>query len=150
MTGSVLAHGYLDEDVMARLRHVNLRLSELYGLRLSAEEFMTLCRKITQRRVPYSVLRRDHQDRQIMCLKLKGQVVLLVYSPIRQLIHTALDPVRGREPKRRGHSRPRPVSRRHAYAQRRAGGLFSHPECALASVQPSRPLAAQGKRRKNI
>ena len=147
MIRSVLMHRHLDEDVLARLRHVNRRLEQFYALHLSAAEFMGLCRGITERTAPYHVLRRDKQGRQIVRLTLKGMDVLLVYSPTRGLIHTALHPGRGLEAKRRTRLRPRRVSRRHAYAQRGQGGHFKHPECALAAVQGSRPLGAAVKRR---
>ena len=150
MNRSILAHHHLDEDVLARLRHVNLRLEQLYGLRLNAQEFMTLCRNITRRCVPFQVLRSDYQDRQILQLTLKGKVVVLVYSLTREIIHTALHPKRGLQPKRQPRLQPRQGTRRHAYAQRRAGGGFKHGECALAFVQVSRPVGAHGNRRRNV
>ena len=146
MYTSVLAQPFLDEDVLCRLAHVNLRLEQHYGLRLRGGDYLRLCRLIENRRIPFRVLRKDGQNRQVVQVVWKGQVLLLVYSPVRQLLHTALHPERGLAP-RGGQRVPRPrrVTRRHAFAQRGRGGLAKHPECEDAFVQVSRPRGAQGR-----
>lgn len=146
MFPSVLAQPFLDEDVLCRLAHVNLRLEQHYGLRLRGGDYFRLCRLIENRRIPFHVLRKDGQNRQVVQVVWKGQALLLVYSPVRQLLHTALHPERGLAP-RGGPRAPRPrrVTRRHAFAQRGPGGLAKHPECEDASSQVSRPGGAQGR-----
>ncbi|MBI0446868.1 hypothetical protein D9600_13120 [Deinococcus sp. DB0503] len=117
-----------------------------YGLRLHSGEYMRLCRLIRDRQIRFQVVRGDRQNRQVVLVCWKGKRLLLVYSPVRQLLHTALHPERGLTP-RDGLRTPRPrrVTRRHAFAQRGRGGLSKHPECENACIQVSRPGGALGR-----
>ncbi|MBZ9752123.1 hypothetical protein GO986_12190 [Deinococcus sp. HMF7620] len=145
MQPSVLRHDHLDADVLSRLRHVNARLTDYHGLRLTGAEYMRLCRLITQRRIPYQVLRRDHQNRQILRLRWRGVTLLLVYSPARGLLHTALHPLRGLSPKRRPTGpQARQVGRGHAFARRDRAGRQRHADANIALIQVARPAGAQG------
>lgn len=141
---SVLRHDHLDADVLSRLRHVNGRLAEYYGLRLNGAEYMRLCRLIARRRIPYQVLRRDHQNRQILQLRWRGVKLLVVFSPVREILHTALHPVRGLQPKRRPTGpHLRPVRRGHAFARRGRTGQQRHADLTVALIQVARPSGAQ-------
>lgn len=117
MSQSVLTHDTFDHDALCRLRHLNRRLEEHYGLRLSGRAYMQLCRDLAARCIPFRVIRRDPQNRQILQVRLRGTWVLLVYSPVRQLVHTALSPTRGLTPRCPPKHTPRVPPRRHAFTR---------------------------------